>query len=181
MKKLTILLFILLLPSVSAIVNHTTNVDIGVVVTPNVTKNISVDIDLGSEEISSGGGGGSSSTTTQTNDSSGGIECLEDWICTHWTNCSNSKQARICADWSNCNTTLLKPKIEQSCSLPIVAPPPQTIVEKVKVEVKEVVQIVKEKIIIHWQLSIVLALVFIAGCSLIFTKYNGHKKNIKTV
>jgi len=51
----------------------------------------------------------------------------------------------------------------------------------VKEEVKEVVQIVKEKIIIHWQLSIVLALIFIVGCSLIFTKYNGHKKNIKTV
>jgi len=43
-------------------------------------------------------------------------ECLEDWTCTTWSSCSNSRQTRTCTDDNACGTTEFKPAESQTCT-----------------------------------------------------------------
>ena len=47
-------------------------------------------------------------------------ECTEDWICTDWSECFNSKQSRTCADTSRCGTEESKPAEKQECEMPTI-------------------------------------------------------------
>jgi hypothetical protein len=62
---------------------------------------------------SPGGGGGSYVP-------GGPVACNESWICTDWTECSNSVQKRVCADVNRCNTTVNKPIEKQDCVMPVI-------------------------------------------------------------
>ncbi len=75
-----------------------------------------------------GGGGGSSSsdddeeTTEETGETTDTTiltdqSCIEDWICTEWTECFNNLQKRTCADENRCGTTENKPPETQSCNM----------------------------------------------------------------
>jgi PGF-pre-PGF domain-containing protein len=43
--------------------------------------------------------------------------CIEDWICTEWSECIGGKQTRICKDRNECGTTKNKPEEERSCEV----------------------------------------------------------------
>lgn len=45
-------------------------------------------------------------------------ECIEDWNCTDWSDCTEGSQTRTCTDLSECGTTEQKPAVSQSCSTP---------------------------------------------------------------
>ena len=64
---------------------------------------------------STGGGGGSGG-----GGGGGSAGCTESWICTDWTECSNSVQKRVCADVNMCNTTVSKPTEKQDCVMPVI-------------------------------------------------------------
>ncbi len=84
---------------------------------------------------SSGGSSGSSSipppennTNETSNETSGSdtigndtidenetIICEEDWKCSEWFECFNSKQKRVCTDLNDCDTEINKPSETQAC------------------------------------------------------------------
>ncbi|RLC61889.1 MAG: hypothetical protein DRI48_10215 [Chloroflexi bacterium] len=43
--------------------------------------------------------------------------CTEDWDCTAWSECINSKQTRVCTDLNNCGTSATKPDESKDCSV----------------------------------------------------------------
>ena len=43
--------------------------------------------------------------------------CVENWVCTAWSNCISDTQTKICTDSNDCGTTILKPIESQSCSV----------------------------------------------------------------
>jgi len=53
-----------------------------------------------------GGGGGAPAIT-----------CIQNWICTEWTACTNGIQTRICKDANDCATTFGKPLESKNCSI----------------------------------------------------------------
>lgn len=81
-------------------------------------------------ETSGGGGGGSSGGSSGSSSGGAGITpsqppkeegpCVEDWICTDWTECVNGKQTRTCADVNRCGTSENKPVEKQDCLVPAV-------------------------------------------------------------
>ncbi len=48
-------------------------------------------------------------------------ECVENWVCTEWSECKEGKQIRTCTDKNNCGTTLHKPSEVKECEIPEVA------------------------------------------------------------
>ena len=44
--------------------------------------------------------------------------CVESWICTAWSACSNTTQTRTCTDANVCGTTTNRPALSQSCIIP---------------------------------------------------------------
>lgn len=44
--------------------------------------------------------------------------CVEDWMCTEWSECVNGKQSRTCADLNRCGTTENKPAESEDCLTP---------------------------------------------------------------
>ncbi len=56
------------------------------------------------EDTQSGSSGGSSTGT-----------CLEDWNCTGWSGCEDTKQTRACWDQNNCGTDENKPEDTRNC------------------------------------------------------------------
>lgn len=73
----------------------------------------------------SGGGGGSFWSSVPT--SSEGEECVEDWICDVWSECSAGQQTRDCVDQNACGTELLKPAEVKACEevVVVVETPPE--------------------------------------------------------
>jgi|GEM_PF-2945709 len=69
---------------------------------------------------SSGGStGGTTGGTTEEPEK----PCVEDWICTDWTECFNSMQKRACADVKRCGTEENKPVEVQDCVMPLICEP----------------------------------------------------------
>ncbi|NIP40213.1 MAG: hypothetical protein GTN39_01685, partial [Candidatus Aenigmarchaeota archaeon] len=66
---------------------------------------------------SSGGGGGSAPEEPEEG------PCVEDWICTDWSECFNSMQTRVCADVNRCGTSESKPSERQDCVMPEICEP----------------------------------------------------------
>jgi len=67
-----------------------------------------------------GGGSGGSGAGASGNQSKGSFTappgpCKEDWVCSEWLECFNSKQKRICVDRNSCGSTLDKPLESQKC------------------------------------------------------------------
>ena len=55
------------------------------------------------------------------------LKCIENWICTEWSDCIKNIQTISCFDSNNCQTSEMKPNLEREC------------IKEVKVEpVKEV-------------------------------------------
>jgi hypothetical protein len=44
-----------------------------------------------------------------------GHECVEEWVCTNWSSCSEGKQTRICNDTNSCGTEINNPAETQDC------------------------------------------------------------------
>lgn len=62
---------------------------------------------------SGGGGGGGGSGNTRL---SSGSSCVENWVCSNWTECSvDGTQTRVCTDQNNCGTIQLKPVNGRTC------------------------------------------------------------------
>ena len=49
--------------------------------------------------------------------------CIENWLCTEWRECQNSKQTRDCQDANKCGTTQYKPTTQQTCTTKPTAQP----------------------------------------------------------
>jgi hypothetical protein len=76
-----------------------------------------------------GGGGGSSGGTTvggtnTSNQTTG--PCVEDWICTAWTECVGGKKIRTCADVNRCGTNSSKPVEREVCLTSAACEPGKT-------------------------------------------------------
>jgi uncharacterized repeat protein (TIGR01451 family) len=72
-----------------------------------------------------GGGGGGGSWYTQPVAEQETTECMDDWICDLWSDCSASGiQTRVCHlnDYEECTLIMAKPPETQSCTAPYVAP-----------------------------------------------------------
>jgi len=90
---------------------------------------------------SNGGGGGGGSGGYRVNRTNTTTKaCFESWTCGDWSACENSQQSRECIDLRACKTTLLKPKLSQSCNpaAPKPAEPePQPAAEPAPVEERQ--------------------------------------------
>ena len=54
--------------------------------------------------------------------------CVPDWQCTSWSECSEfERQTRTCSDNNNCGTNSGKPEVTQTCTYVVVEPEPITI------------------------------------------------------
>ncbi|RLG13601.1 MAG: hypothetical protein DRN66_03875 [Candidatus Nanohalarchaeota archaeon] len=92
----------------------------------------------GSGSSSSSGGSAPLATTTKTDDdettttTTGDNEqtnnqeeetkqttCTENWKCSEWFDCFNSRQKRVCMDLNSCGTEENKPIISQECAMPL--------------------------------------------------------------
>jgi uncharacterized repeat protein (TIGR01451 family) len=72
---------------------------------------------------SNGGGGGGGGGYRALNRTNTTIKaCFESWTCGDWSDCENNQQSRECIDLRACKTTLLKPKLSQSCTIPAPKP-----------------------------------------------------------
>lgn len=69
----------------------------------------------GSSTTYAGGSGGGSITSIKSDKT----ECTENWACSKWEECDDTKQKRFCKDLNNCTTTTNKPVTEVSCELNI--------------------------------------------------------------
>ena len=59
--------------------------------------------------------------------------CEEDWKCSEWFECFNSRQKRVCMDLNSCDTNENKPIVTQECemsSVPITTNEEKTYIEK---------------------------------------------------
>lgn len=55
-------------------------------------------------------------------------DCVPDWQCASWSECSEfGKQTRTCQDNNNCGTNPGKPAVTQTCTYVVVEPEPMTI------------------------------------------------------
>ncbi|MCS7106164.1 MAG: PGF-pre-PGF domain-containing protein [Candidatus Aenigmarchaeota archaeon] len=43
--------------------------------------------------------------------------CVEDWVCTEWSDCIGGKQTRVCTDRNRCGTVTNKPEEERECEV----------------------------------------------------------------
>jgi len=50
--------------------------------------------------------------------------CTPVWDCGDWGTCVNNQQVKVCTDRNGCGTTLNRPAISQSCTMPTIAPLP---------------------------------------------------------
>jgi hypothetical protein len=41
--------------------------------------------------------------------------CIENWVCSDWSACTNGVQTRTCTDQNSCGTTVKKPETSQTC------------------------------------------------------------------
>ncbi|MEK7526298.1 MAG: hypothetical protein AAB546_02370 [Patescibacteria group bacterium] len=65
-----------------------------------------------------GGGGNSDSSGSNRGSfsvSGVGLSCVEEWVCSDWSECSEGEQNRACNDKNNCNTTLIEPETMRRC------------------------------------------------------------------
>jgi len=58
---------------------------------------------------------GSDTTGNETFDENETIICEENWKCSEWFECFNSKQKRVCTDLNDCGTETNKPSETQAC------------------------------------------------------------------
>jgi len=72
-----------------------------------------------------GSSGGTAGGTTEEPEEEG--PCVEDWICTDWTECFNSMQKRVCADTNRCGTEENKPVEIQDCVMPLICEPGEVV------------------------------------------------------
>ncbi|NIO22967.1 MAG: hypothetical protein GTN38_02975, partial [Candidatus Aenigmarchaeota archaeon] len=75
-----------------------------------------------------GGGSGGGGGETPPEEPEEGT-CVEDWICTDWTECVSGKKTRTCADVNRCGTTENMPEEIQDCEIPAVCEPGETACE----------------------------------------------------
>ena len=52
--------------------------------------------------------------------------CVESWICSGWSDCSDYNQYRTCVDEHDCGTTEVKPLLQKDCQQAIVSGPQPT-------------------------------------------------------
>lgn len=48
--------------------------------------------------------------------------CVENWVCSNWTSCTNSTQNRTCNEANNCNSTNNTRLVTQSCNITLCTP-----------------------------------------------------------
>jgi len=176
-KTIFFLFFILILPIVMAdsIANTSSNISVNISQEPIATTSSGIQVIVEgptppSNPPSSGGGS-----------SSGGGVCTPEWNCTGWNECSDGEQTRTCIDRWDCDDDSSKPSEIQICFVPEESESKnETTIEKIKEEIKETAQEVKEWVIENWQLATFLAGVII--CITIYfylahrRKKNGHPK-----
>ena len=52
-------------------------------------------------------------------------ECIENWVCSDWSDCTDSMRTRVCADRNSCGTTENKPIESEACTP--TAPPEEQV------------------------------------------------------